>query len=52
MRSACCAFDPLSDVNANNYLGTRSLEENLRFVGELVETPCQCRLSARGAYGP
>lgn len=33
------AFDPLSDVNANNYLGTRSLEENLRFVGELVETP-------------
>ena len=33
------AFDPLSDVNANNYLGTRSLEENLRFVGELAETP-------------
>lgn len=27
------AFDPMSDVNANNYLGTRSLEENLkRFV--------------------
>lgn len=26
-------FDPLADVNANNYLGTRSLEENLkRFV--------------------
>lgn len=24
------AFDPLSDVNANNYLGTRSLEENIR----------------------
>lgn len=24
------AFDPLSDVNANNYLGTRSLEENVR----------------------
>lgn len=33
------AFDPLSDVNANNYLGTRSLEENLRFVGELLDTP-------------
>lgn len=27
------AFDPLCDVNANNYLGTRSLKENLkRFV--------------------
>ena len=27
-------FDPLTDVIANNYLGTRSLEENLRrFVG-------------------
>ena len=27
-------FDPLQDVNANNFLGTRSLEENLhRFVG-------------------
>ena len=27
-------FDPLADVNANNFLGTRSLEENLRrFVG-------------------
>ena len=27
------AFDAMSDVNANNYLGTRSLEENLkRFV--------------------
>ncbi|WP_139651725.1 type II toxin-antitoxin system HipA family toxin [Raoultibacter phocaeensis] len=24
------AFDPLKDVNANNYLGTRSLEENVR----------------------
>lgn len=23
-------FDPLEDVNANNYLGTRSLEENVR----------------------
>lgn len=38
------AFDPLSDVNANNYLGTRSLEENLRrfvsadvAVGDLSE---------------
>ena len=28
------AFDPLTDVNANNFLGTRSLEDNLhRFVG-------------------
>ena len=28
------AFDPLTDINANNFLGTRSLEENLkRFVG-------------------
>ncbi|MBQ9953860.1 MAG: hypothetical protein IJO87_00295 [Eggerthellaceae bacterium] len=26
------AFDPLSDVNANNFIGTRSLRENLRFV--------------------
>ena len=27
------AFDPLQDVNANNYFGTRSLEENVvRFV--------------------
>ena len=27
-------FDPFADVNANNFLGTRSLEENLRrFVG-------------------
>lgn len=27
-------FEPLADVNANNFLGTRSLEENLRrFVG-------------------
>lgn len=25
-----CRFDPLEDVNANNYLGTRSLEENVR----------------------
>ncbi len=28
-------FNPLTDVNANNFLGTRSLEENLRrFVGK------------------
>lgn len=26
------AFDPLSDVRANNFIGTRSLEENLGFV--------------------
>ncbi len=26
------AFDPLSDVAANNFIGTRSLEENLAFV--------------------
>ena len=26
------AFDPMRDVVANNYLGTRSLEENLAFV--------------------
>lgn len=37
--SRVSTFDPLSDVNANNYLGTRSLEENLRFVGELSDTP-------------
>lgn len=31
--SRVARFDPLDDVNANNYLGTRSLEENLhRFV--------------------
>lgn len=35
------AFDAMADVNANNYLGTRSLEENLvRFVsGRLEMTP-------------
>ena len=26
------AFEPLKDVRANNFIGTRSLEENLRFV--------------------
>ena len=32
---ACiAAFDPLDDVRANNFVGTRSLEENLRFVLE------------------
>ena len=31
-------FDPLADVNANNFLGTRSLEENLhRFVGAKLD---------------
>lgn len=33
------AFNELEDVNANNFLGTRSLEENLRFVPELVPVP-------------
>lgn len=32
-RERAASFDALADVNANNYLGTRSLEENLvRFV--------------------
>ncbi|MEY8460393.1 hypothetical protein AALA69_04605 [Eggerthellaceae bacterium 24-137] len=31
------AFDALEDVNANNYLGTRSLLENLQFVTDLAE---------------
>lgn len=26
------SFDPLKDVRANNFIGTRSLEENLHFV--------------------
>lgn len=30
--AAAGQFDPLSDVNANNYLGTRSLFENLFFI--------------------
>lgn len=30
------AFDPLEDVNANNYLGTRSLAENLQFIPGLA----------------
>lgn len=29
---AVAEFDPLKDVRANNFIGTRSLEENLRFV--------------------
>lgn len=33
------AFDPLEDVLANNYLGTRSLEENLRFVNGVQVNP-------------
>ncbi len=28
--SRAAAFDPLQDVNVNNYIGTRSLEENVR----------------------
>ncbi len=34
------AFDPLTDVNANNYLGTRSLSENLAFI----EAPLDLRV--------
>lgn len=34
-------FNPMLDVNANNYLGTRSLEENLNFI----EQPLHWRLS-------
>ncbi len=30
-------FDPLRDVRANNFIGTRSLEENLRFVPSDIE---------------
>lgn len=30
------SFDPLADVNANNYIGTRSLRENLSFIREAV----------------
>lgn len=41
------AFDPLSDINANNYLGTRSLEENLkRFVPadlDVSPLPSDCK---------
>lgn len=34
------AFDPLQDVNANNFIGTRSLEENVRrFVSRDVLQP-------------
>ena len=44
-------FDPLKDVRANNFIGTRSLEENLQFVptelmmGELGEG-CEAMLLA------
>lgn len=27
------AFEPLADIQANNYLGSRSLEENLKIIG-------------------
>ncbi len=37
--SRAAAFNELEDVNANNFLGTRSLEDNLRFVPELVPVP-------------
>lgn len=30
-------FDSLSDVNANNFIGTRSLEENLGFISETLD---------------
>ena len=30
-------FEPLRDVRANNFIGTRSLEENLRFVPSDIE---------------
>ena len=30
-------FDPLQDVRANNFIGTRSLEENLQFVPGSLE---------------
>lgn len=33
------AMDPLADVNANNFIGTRSLEENLTFIPEGFSTP-------------
>lgn len=32
------AFDPLHDVQANNYIGTRSLEQNLNFLPRHVLT--------------
>lgn len=42
------AFDAMGDVNANNYLGTRSLQENLRFIPDLVGGPLRLpALSAR-----
>ena len=48
---AAHAFDPLQDVRANNFIGTRSLEENLQFVptdikvGSLKETDHACLLA-------
>ena len=32
------SFDPLHDVRANNFIGTKSLEENLRFVPADIAT--------------
>ena len=32
-------FPPLKDVNANNYLGNRSLESNLTLLPELIDEP-------------
>lgn len=43
------SFDAMSDVNANNYLGTRSLQENLRFIPDMVDGPL--RLPAVSADG-
>lgn len=36
------AFDPLADVRANNFIGTKSLEENLRFIAADFEVPRLC----------
>lgn len=44
------AFEPMKDVRANNFIGTRSLEENLHFVpadikvGRLRKTDCDALL--------
>ena len=44
------AFDPLSDVNANNYLGTRSLEENFALRGRAGGDAPANAASRRGAH--
>lgn len=41
---ACAAaFEPLKDVRANNFIGTRSLEENLSFVPVSVNVDALCK---------